>query len=102
MLVPEVALRFRSGEDAGDDAIVIAVTTDVELVRKVARALLAEAEVAAKSVQRLDPVLSHLLEAEVQRLTGICAAVGAERREVRLLRMEGESCPRIKALPSEE
>lgn len=89
MLVPEVALRFRSDDDNGDP-VVVASTSALAVVRSVAMELVREAEAVAADVAGTDPVLGQLLGAEVQRLRAVCAAVGATPGALRLVPPEGQ------------
>jgi hypothetical protein len=90
MLIPEVALRFRS-EDDSEEPIVIATTSTPAVVRTVATELVREAEAAAAAVAGDDHVLGQLLGAEVQRLRAVCAAVQAPPGELRLLPLKSQS-----------
>ena len=91
MLVPEIALRFRSDEGDGEP-VVVATTSAPPVVRLVANELVREAEAAAEGVAGADPVLGQLLDAEVQRLRVVYAAVAAEPGEMRLVTAPEESC----------
>lgn len=73
MLIPEVALRFRS--DGAGESVVVAVTAAPSLVRTVASKLVREAEVAVADAATNDDVLALLLHAEVQRLRAVCTAI---------------------------
>ena len=84
MLIPEVALRFRTDGD-GEEPLVIATSSSPTVVRAVAAELVREAEAAAAAVAGGDPVLQHLLDAEVQRLRAVGAAVDAAPGEFRLV-----------------
>ena len=90
MLVPEIALRFRSEGDS-DEPLVVATCSSLAVIRAVASELVREAEAAAAEVAGEDPVLGQLLGAEVQRLRAVCAAVHSAPGELRLVPPEEDA-----------
>ena len=84
MLMPEIALRFRS-DDGDGEPVVIAITSASAVVRFVATELVREAELAAADVGGADPVLGELMRSEVERLRLVCAAACAPAGELRLV-----------------